>query len=86
MVNKKVSVYSTPTCHYCKEAKDFFKSNQIDFDEYDVSKDMDKRKEMFEKSGKMSVPIITIGDKTFVGFGDDSKKEIISLLEIKNNE
>ncbi len=38
----KVVVYSTPTCPWCKRAKDYFKTNGISFKDYDVSKDKEK--------------------------------------------
>lgn len=34
-----VTIYTTPNCGYCKIAKDYFKSNNIKFTEYDVSLD-----------------------------------------------
>ena len=46
---KKVSIYTTPTCVYCREAKEFFKENNISYEEYNVLTDIDKRKEMIEK-------------------------------------
>ncbi len=76
----KVTVYSTPTCHFCHMAKDFFAENGISFEDFNVSTDMDKRKEMVEKSGQMGVPVIVIEDKVVVGF---NKPKIIELLGIK---
>jgi glutaredoxin 3 len=77
---EKVTVYSTPTCHFCHMAKDFFTSKGIVYEDFDVSTDMDKRKEMIDKSGQMGVPVIFIGDKMVVGF---NKPEIVNLLGIK---
>ena len=48
---KKVEIYSTPTCTYCRMAKDLFKANNIAYTEYNVATDLEKRNEMFEKSG-----------------------------------
>jgi glutaredoxin len=49
-------------------AKDYFKANNIAYTEYDVASDLEKRKEMVEKSGQMGVPVIIIGDELTVGF------------------
>jgi glutaredoxin-like YruB-family protein len=68
---KNVIIYSTPTCHYCHLAMDFFNDHGIDYTEYDVASDMEKRKEMVDKSGQMGVPVIEIGDEIFVGFNED---------------
>lgn len=77
---KKVTVYSTPTCHYCEVAKTFLNDNKIKFVPFDVSKDIDKRKEMMDKSGQMGVPVITVGTKVFVGFSDETKDSISKEL------
>ena len=76
---KKVSIYSTPTCHYCNEAKAFFKENNVAYDAYDVASDLAKRKEMIEKSGQMGVPVITIGDELIVGFDQARIKKALGL-------
>jgi glutaredoxin-like YruB-family protein len=65
---KKVTIYSTPTCHYCNMAKDFFNEHGIKYEVFDVSTDLAKRHEMVEKSGQLGVPVITIGDEIIVGF------------------
>jgi glutaredoxin 3 len=77
---KKVTIYSTPTCHYCNMAKDYFKEHNVQYDAFDVSVDQDKRREMMEKSGQLGVPVITIEDKVIIGF---NKSKIAELLEIK---
>ena len=55
---KNVTIYSTPTCHFCQAAKEFFKKHSIEFTNYDVSTDAAKRDEMIQKSGQMGVPVI----------------------------
>ncbi|MEK7635282.1 MAG: glutaredoxin domain-containing protein [Patescibacteria group bacterium] len=76
---KNVIVYSTPTCHYCHMAKDFFKEKNIPFTDYNVLTDLEKRQEMLDKSGQMGVPVISIDGKIMVGF---DQSEISSLLGI----
>ena len=63
-----IKVYSTPTCPWCKKAKDFLKEKKIEFTELDVSMDEKARKEMMKKSGQMGVPVIDINGKIIVGF------------------
>lgn len=72
-----VTIYSTPTCHFCHMAKDFFKANNVAYTEYNVAFDLEKRKEMMEKSGQMGVPVIIIGNELTVGF---DKPKIAKLL------
>ena len=66
--NIKVTVYSTPTCHFCHMAKDYFSENNVAFDDFDVAMDLSKRREMVEKSGQLGVPVIVIGEETIIGF------------------
>ena len=77
---KKVQIYRTPSCSYCHMAKDFFKKNNVSYDDFDVAVNLEKRKEMVEKSGQMGVPVILIGGEIIVGF---DKAKISSLLGIK---
>lgn len=79
-MNKKVTIFTTPTCAYCKMAKEFFKQNNIQFEEKDVVKDAQARDEMINKSGQMGVPVIFVGDDIVVGF---DKRRLSELLGIK---
>lgn len=64
----KVKVYSTPTCPYCRLAKNFLKEKGVDFEDVDVSVDRKAAEEMIQKSGQMGVPQIEINEKIIVGF------------------
>ncbi len=64
----KVTIYSTPTCVYCKMAKEFFAEHNIAYEEHDVAADTAARKEMFDKTHQMGVPVITVDEKVIVGF------------------
>ncbi|MES2023270.1 MAG: glutaredoxin family protein [Patescibacteria group bacterium] len=74
---KNVTIYSTPSCHFCNLAKAYFKENNVAYTEYDVAVDLEKRKEMVDKSGQMGVPVIVIGDQITVGF---NKPEVAQML------
>ena len=74
-----VTIYSTPTCHFCHAAKDFFTANNIAFTDYNVASDLPKRQEMIQKSGQMGVPVIYIGDELTVGFDEDRIKELLHI-------
>ena len=77
---KNVTIYSTPTCHFCRMAKDFFTVNGIVYTEYNVASDLEKRKEMIEKSEQMGVPVIIIGDELIVGFDKPKITKILGLV------
>jgi len=76
----KVTIYSTATCVYCKMAKDFFNERNIKYEEFDVGNDLEKRREMVEKSDQMGVPVIQVGEEIIVGF---NKALLLDLLKIK---
>ncbi len=71
-----VDIYSTPSCHFCHMAKDFFKEKNVPFTDYNVAEDQAKRQEMVDKSGQLGVPVIIIGNDLIVGFN----KPLISKL------
>lgn len=75
----EVTIYSTPTCHFCHAAKDFFTANNVAFTDYNVGTDLAKRKEMIEKSGQMGVPVITIGKDLIVGFDEPKLRELLAI-------
>ena len=78
MAQKKVIVYSTPTCGYCKMVKAWLKEHKISFKDINVAEDEDARNEMIEKSGEIGVPQIEIGNKIIVGFDKEAlEKELL---------
>ncbi|MFA6000380.1 MAG: glutaredoxin family protein [Candidatus Paceibacterota bacterium] len=76
---KNVTIYSTPTCHFCHMAKDFFKANNVAFTDYNVATDLEKRKEMVQKSGQMGVPVIIIENDLIVGFNQPQIAKLLGL-------
>jgi len=73
----KVEIYTTPTCHYCHMAKEYFKEHNIEYTEHDVSVDTEARTEMVEKSGQMGVPVIFINGKMITGFDQGKIEELL---------
>jgi len=78
-VDKKVKIYSTPTCPFCMMAKKFLKENNIDFEDIDVSTDQAKAQEMVQKSGQMAVPVIDIDGEIIVGFDKEKIRKALGL-------
>ena len=75
----QVTIYSTPTCVYCKLAKAYFKENGVKYTEFDVASDHEKAEQMIERSGQMGVPVIEIDGKIIVGFDKPSIKQALGL-------
>ncbi|MDD2753806.1 MAG: glutaredoxin family protein [Candidatus Portnoybacteria bacterium] len=80
MSKNTITVYSTPTCHYCVMAKEYFKKNNLEFKDVDVSVSEAAAREMIDKSGQMGVPVIEVNGKLVVGFRPD----VIEKLLIKD--
>jgi len=79
MTQKTVTIYTTPTCHFCHMAKDFFEEENVSFEEVDVSKSREKAMEMIELSGQQGVPVISIGDAVIVGFDEEQIRQELNL-------
>lgn len=78
-MDKTVTIYSTPVCHFCQAAKEFFAENNIKYTNYDVASDAEKRQEMIEMTGQMGVPVIRIDNDVVVGFDEDKVKELLGV-------
>ena len=78
-VTNSVVIYSTPTCHFCHAAKDYFTAHSVAFTDYNVATDLEKRREMIQKSGQMGVPVITIGEKLIVGYDEEQIRESLGI-------
>lgn len=79
-MDKKVIIYSTPTCPYCRMAKDYLSKHNINFVDRNVAEDQEAAKEMIERTGQRSVPVIDIEGKIIIGF---NQAEINQALGIK---
>ena len=60
---KKVVIYTGKLCPHCDWAIDLLKRKKIEFTEYNITVDQEKREEMLIKSnGAKTIPQIFIGD------------------------
>jgi glutaredoxin-like YruB-family protein len=78
-MDKNITIYSTPTCHFCQLTKEFLTEHNVAYTEYNVASDLEKRQEMIDKSGQMGVPVITIGDEFIVGFDKEKLSSMIGV-------
>jgi glutaredoxin 3 len=74
-----VKVYSTPTCPYCKMAKQFLTENKVEFEDIDVSVNQNMAHEVIQKSGQMGVPVLDIDGRIVVGFDKARIKQLLAL-------
>ncbi len=74
-----VSIYTTDHCPYCHLAMEFFKQNNIPFEEINVSHDRAKAEEMIAKSGQMGTPVIDVDGNIIVGFDKNALKRALKV-------
>jgi len=77
---KRVTVYSTPTCTWCNALKTHLRKNGIRFTDIDVSKDQKAAEAMVRRSGQQGVPQTDINGEIIIGF---DKERINTLLGIQ---
>ena len=75
----QVKIYTTPSCVYCKMAKEYFKKNSVAFEEYDVLANLAARKEMVGISRQLGVPVIKVDDHVVVGFDRDTLAQLLGI-------
>jgi glutaredoxin 3 len=77
-MEKKVKIYTTPTCHYCNQAKEYFTEKGIEFEAFDVSANSEALKEMKDLTGgARSVPVIAVNDSVIIGFDRDAVEKAL---------
>ena len=76
---KKVTIYTTPTCVYCKMAKELFQEHNITYTEYNVAEDAEKRNELIERTGQMGVPVIIIDNEVIIGFDEQRIRTLLGI-------
>lgn len=75
----KVTIYSTPTCPWCKRAKAYLDEKDIQYESIDVSSNEAAQKEMIDKSGQIGVPVLDIDGKIVIGFDKEKINELLHL-------
>jgi glutaredoxin-like YruB-family protein len=77
---KRVTVYSTPTCSWCNTLKSYLKLHKVRYADIDISRDQRAADELVKRSGQMGVPQTDINGEIIVGF---NKARINELLNIQ---
>ena len=79
MMENTVTIYTTPTCGWCGAVKEHLASHNVTFEEVDVAADMNRAREMVEKSGQYGVPVVDINGEIVVGFDRERIDALLSL-------
>lgn len=73
-----VTIYTTPTCSYCHQAKAFLSRQGVRFVEKNVAADRRAAEEMIRVSGQQGVPVITVDGEVVIGF---NQPRLMQLLQ-----
>ena len=80
-MNHEVKIYTTPTCPYCKIAKEFLSQKGVAYAAYDVTKDKEALEEMRNISGgALRVPVISVCNEVMVGFDRNRLEQALRCL------
>lgn len=63
-----INIYTTPTCYYCKIAKEYFKSKNLEYKEISLVGNPEAQQLVMSKAGMVAAPILEINGKFIVGF------------------
>ena len=74
-----VTIYTTPSCVFCRMTKAYFAANDVQYTEKNVATDLEARKAMVEKSGQLGVPVIDVDGSIVVGFDKESLAHLLHL-------
>lgn len=72
-----VTVFTTTTCAYCKMVKQFLTLKGKDFEVVNLDDNPEKRQELYEKTGAMTVPITQVDDQFIIGWNRSRLAEAI---------
>ncbi len=76
---KRVIIFTTPTCSHCRHAKHYLRERGIKFRDVDVSRDPVAARDMVRLSGQQGVPVIQIGSSVIVGFNRPEVDRLLGL-------
>lgn len=73
-----VTIYTSPTCGYCRQAKQFLAERGVPYAEHDVTADQQAAAEMIRLSNQRGVPVIVIDGQVIVGFNRPQIERLLS--------
>lgn len=75
---KSVTIFTTPSCYWCRVAKRYCDEHEIEYCEIDVTTDSSGRREMLLMTGQNGVPVIRVGSHAMIGWDEDEFEKLRS--------
>ena len=86
---KKITVYSTPTCTYCHQLKNYLEEKKVEFEAIDLAQNPEEGQKLIAKTGQMGVPQTSIQEidesgkiqkeSFIIGFNVNQINEILDI-------
>lgn len=73
----KIQVYTTPDCPYCKKTKEWMREHGCEFEELDITSDVEILREWRSLSGGAGVPVVAHGNDMVIGFNPDRFGQLV---------
>jgi len=75
---QKLTVYTLPTCGYCKKVKEFFDKEKVSYEEIDISESPEAQEKIAELTGQIGVPVIVAGKEIVIGYDLPKLRKLIA--------
>jgi glutaredoxin 3 len=75
---KQVTIYTIPTCPWCRQTKEYLRQKGIQFTDHNVAEDRQAFDAMYKLTGQAGVPVIVIDGKITIGFDPKKIDEALS--------
>ncbi len=76
---RKVIVFTTPTCSWCRTVKNHLKKHKIRFREIDISRDPAAARDMVRRTGQQGVPVTLVNNKPVLGFNQSELNRLLGI-------
>ena len=74
----RITVFTSPACHWCKVTKRYLADKGLTYREVDVIADRKGRQDMVRMTGQSGVPVIRVGEHAMVGWDPDEFERLLS--------
>lgn len=78
-MSKRIIVFTTPRCSWCRKVKSYLRKNRVRFKDVDITKDERAARDIVRKTGQKGVPVTLVNNRPVIGF---DKKKLDRLLDI----
>ena len=78
---KRVTLYTTEPCGFCRQAKALLTSRGVNYEEVNLAKDPIGRSDLVVRTGQMTFPQIVVGDRAIGGFRELLEADRAGVLD-----